>query len=513
MSKLVSLIKYSFINSYGLNKSKKNKAGNIFFWIVLGIVLMLMAFSMLHQMLGALVSIGMPPQIFLVAIVSTITITIIGIDTVKSPGTLFNSRDFQMLAVLPVSEVKIILAKVLDILLTNYAITLLLMIPGYVVYFSVAGFDLKLLIMLIIAAIFVPFIPMSIGILLGFIFYKISSKFKYKEMAVTGVYVFFTALMLIIIYSAPKFMPYLAEKADYIIKIISKIYMPFEFYTQMVFESSIKDLLLFAGSSIVVFAVLMFIIRKSFFTLNSRFTVYGKSTQIEFVEGRKQSKVISLLKTEFLKYISKGSVVLNTAIGGVIYIIIICLQAFGILDFGGAASISIAAIMGCFMFTMSPTTATSISLEGKAFSMKKSLPIKPMDILLSKIFLNVCVNIPFIIIGAIFTFILNKSSIIEVLTQFVALVLALLAASVFGMVVNLKVYDFSWNSETEVVKRGKSVIITMIPSMIMMFVLMGIQYTNINIGLVISLVYGILFLVSGIILFMKGEKWYIDIEV
>lgn len=513
MSKLIALIKYSFINCYGLNKSKKSVTSNILFWIFTGFTVMVTAFVMFYEVVATIIEFGLPPQIFLVSILTMITGIIVVMDMIRSTGTIFNVKDFQLLATLPISGGKLILAKIMDVLLTNYIITVVIMIPAYLVYFTVIGFDVKLLILLVICAIFVPFIPMSIGILLGYILYRVSSKFKYKEMAITGLYILCTVALFIFVYSAPKFMPYILEKADYIITILSKLYLPIQFYTQMLLELSFMNLLYFAVSSLIVFAILMIIIRNSFFKLNSRFTVYGKSSDTKLKEGKRQGKIISLFKTEFLKYISKGVVVLNTGIGGIVYILFVVLDSFGILELNGIGGGSAVLIMGCIMFAISPITATSISLEGKAFNMKKSLPIKPMDILISKILLNIIVNIPFVIVGGLLTLIIGNATVLAMLADIGTIVVALVFASIFGLLINLKFYDFDWNSEAVVVKRSKSVVITMIPNMLIMFLFMGMQISNVNASFLVIAIYALLFLISSVILVLKGEKWYNDINV
>lgn len=514
MNKIFSLIKYSSINQIiaGKNSSGKSRIGTISLWLFTGIILLVGAVIIFSETLGQLIQLGMPTEIFLISTLMIISGSIVFFDVIRAPGTIFNVKDFQLLATLPISGGKIILAKMLELLLSNYFLTIAIMIPAYSVYFSKVPFNGELLILLIISAIFVPFIPTAIGILIGYILYGISSKFKRKEFAITMAYFLGVILILLIVYAAPKYMPYLISNIEYIIAIISKIFIAFQFYNNIVFEVSYLNLLYFAILSMGIFFILAFVIKNTFFKLNSRFSVHESRKTLVVKEGKKQSKVISLLKTELIKYFSKGVVVVNTGVSGVIYVIYMLLIQFEIMNFSGQAGFNGLLILGALIFAMSPTTATSISLEGKAFNMKKALPIRAKDVLISKILVNIIVNSPFVLIGALVQLFIGKESINLVLQTMVVVLLAILAGSLFGMVINLKFYNFNWTSEAQVVKRGSSVIATMAPNMFIMFILMTMMNSEINIFNIIMVIYSTIFLVSLGILIKYGEKWYSEIQ-
>lgn len=514
MSKVFSLIKYSIINSISKEKNKpiKKRISTVLLGSIVGIMLFAMASIIFYQSISQIIQMNLPPELFLVSIITIITGVIIFFDVIRAPGVIFNVKDFQLLATIPVSSGKIILAKMLELLLSNYLITIAIMIPAYGIYFYKIGFNLYLFLLLGISMLFVPLIPTSIGILIGYFFYSISSKFKYKEIAITIAYLVGVLLLMVVIYGAPIYMPYILENATYIIDILSKLYLPFEFYIKFIMLGSAINLVYFSVISVVIFMLLAFVIKNTFFKLNSKFIVYGKSKDLEFKDGIKQTKIISLLKTELIKYFSKGIVVVNTGISGVMYNLFIVLAGLKILDLAHLSGGYTMLILGCFVFSMSPTTATTISLEGKAFNMKKSLPIKPSEIIISKILVNILVNTPFILLGMLLEIILLKQNIMIALINCCIIFIALLAGTIFGMVINLNFYTFSWTSEAQVVKRGMSVMITMIPSMIIMFVLMGIQVASINIGIIALIIYGGILLISSFILIKFGEVWYSKIE-
>ncbi|MGL4763107.1 MAG: hypothetical protein ACRCWG_16920 [Sarcina sp.] len=502
MNKLFSLIKYSIKNSLGGNKGKKN-LNNIGLYVLVAVPLIIGIFYMVSTVMNSFKQMGLPDEfIFVIAFMMAMG-GIFVTDVLKSAGAIFNVKDFQLLASLPVSSGTIILAKITEMLLINYVFVLGATVPALCIYFTTNEFNIALFLMIIIAMIFVPLIPMSIAILLGYIIYKLSSKFKFKEIAITALYIIGMTVFLGVFYTAQFWMQDILEKAPYVVDIISKIYLPLQFYMNMVIKTSWIDLIYFVGSSLAIFTVFMMIIKNTFFVLNSRFIVFGKSNETKIKDGVIQSKVKSLLKMELLKYFSKGGVVINTIAGGLIYVIFSVLGGMEILPIDS----NIVVVIGCIFFAMSPVTATCISLEGKAFNMKKALPIKVSDVIKSKILLNIVVNLPFVILGTIINIVLQgdiKSSLIGL----VGILCALLFASIFGLLMDMKFYNFNWVSEMEVVKRGKAVIFTTIPNMVIMFVLMGIKIPGVNTGLIAAGVYGVAAIVAGIVLIKHGEELY-----
>lgn len=503
MSKFFSLVKYSIKDSIGKSSKSKNKLNGLGIYIFVGVVFAMSIFIMLGEAMGMLKQVGLPSEFIFVMTYMLIAGAIFSTDVVKSAGMIFNVKDFQLLASLPISSGKIILSKVVNLLLFNYLFVLIGMIPAFIVYTGANGFNLEMLLLVIVATIATPFIPMAFAIGLGYIFYKISSKFKYKEIALTVVTLVGLVLFLGVVYSAQMWLPQVLENATYLIDIISKVYLPIQFLGTMMMEKSWINALWFLLSSVGVFAVFMFIIRNTFFKMNSKFIVFGKSTETTMKDGVQQSKVMSLFKTELAKYFSKGIVVLNTAVGGIIYIVFIVLSALEVLPMDSNMII----VMSCFMFAISPTTATSISLEGKAFSMKKALPISSKDIIKSKLLLNIAVNLPFAVIGTILNIVLG-AQMGAAFIGFAAITCSLIFASIFGLLADMKFYNFEWNSEAEVVKRGKSVMVTMMPSMVLFMILMAIKIPGVNTALIALGIYAVAMIVVGVVLIARGEALY-----
>lgn len=477
MSKVFKLLKYQYMNSLGLSKGRKKGPNHGVMTAILYAFVGFLMIGMLMVMLSSLVTpikhFGLPMEFIPFIAFMGASSVVIMTDIIKSTGTIYNVKDFQLLAVLPVSSTKIITAKVLDILLTSYVFFIGIMVPSYIIYFRNVGFDINVLLIAIILLIAGPMIPIVIGVGLGYILFKISSKFKFKDMAMTAIYLVGSFAFLIVVYTTDSWMPWFVENMAGFMEILMKVFVITQWFMGALMEASYVKALLFFGVSVLALIVFIAIIRNTFFKLNSAFLVFGKSEDRTLRESKKQSVIFSLMKVEFIRLISKASVVLNVLSAGGIYVIVTILLSLNLMDSMGNVNDMLLSF-GMLTFGMAPTTATSISLEGKAFDMKKALPIRTWDIMKSKIYLNILINIPFLVIGIVVAMVMGGVSISTSLITFAILVLVLVFSSVFGLLVNMKYYTFDWTSEAQVVKKSNSVIFTLIPSMIMFIVTFSI---------------------------------------
>ena len=509
MRKVKTLLKYSLMNQFGKSSGSGNsKINNIMIYSVVGIILFVAAIVGFSQVNNMIIALGAPRELFLLIIYLMIASIVFATDVIKAPGLLFNVKDYQMLSTLPVTSKDIIIAKLIELLLNNYVFAFLISIPGFLIYFRTSEFSVMLLVLLIISILVIPMIPMSFGVLIGYVIYKISSKFKFREVVITSIYMMVMFFGILLIYSMEKIMPLIIANADIIISIMTKLFLPIQLYLNMLMELSILDFVLFTGISLICFAVLIFIIKNQFTILNSSFDVSGKDADKTFRSGKKQSKVISLLKLEFLKYISKSVIVLNTLGSGVLYLMYIFVERFNLLGDSMGQMSGLSIVLGALMLGMTPTTTTSISLEGKAFNIKKSLPIRPREVILAKVLLNIMVLTPIIIVGGVLTLILGTEDIMGASINALVLIIVVMGSSTLGMLINLNIYDLNWTSEAAVVKKSKSVLVMMVPSFVVFIIVMVPLTTGGNVRPILAGAYGVIFIIASLVLFLKGEKMY-----
>lgn len=184
---------------------------------------------------------------------------------------------------------------------------------------------------------------------------------------------------------------------------------------------------------------------------------------------------------------------MNTFVGMImLFIFTVAIVVIGydkiaqILEIAVVKEMIVLQIIGITLFCiiMTNTACVSISLEGKNLWILKSSPIKERDIFKSKILLNIILTMPIAIICFMtLSFRLGfnmKSTALVILT----IILISIFSATLGIFINLLYPKMDFTSDVAVVKRGASVIISMISNVAFIALICGLGYilgiSNIN---------------------------------
>ena len=167
------------------------------------------------------------------------------------------------------------------------------------------------------------------------------------------------------------------------------------------------------------------------------------------------------------------------------------------------------------MQVLAPTTASSISIEGKKIWILKAHPISYKDVFKAKIKVNFMVNLFPAVLTSIFLSLALKNFWYIPLLLAISLLLVLLS-SIIGLIANLLFPKLSWESEVEPVKQGISVLLTMgidfclIAIPLLFYFVLNITNTYLFFGIII-LIYILCVLILSKLLYTKGVKLYNEI--
>ena len=119
----------------------------------------------------------------------------------------------------------------------------------------------------------------------------------------------------------------------------------------------------------------------------------------------------------------------------------------------------------CFLAAMIFFTAPSISLEGKTLWLAKSLPVSPQALLRAKLRMQVLLAVPpMLLLSGAAAAVLRTRGLLLVLTLLLPALYCVLIGLV-GLTLNLRFPNFDWINETQAVKSGASVLLTMLIGM------------------------------------------------
>ncbi|WP_300381391.1 hypothetical protein [Clostridium sp.] len=226
----------------------------------------------------------------------------------------------------------------------------------------------------------------------------------------------------------------------------------------------------------------------------------------------KNSILKSLIKKELAMYFSIPIYVTNTIIGpaiillgGLATIFFKKEEILRVLNINFPEEFTLILVIGFLIaiISLSCTTNSSISLEGKNLWILKSLPLRTIDIFKGKIILNLILVIPITIIASIiFKFTLGYSFLeliyIVVISSIYATIIAIL-----GIIANVFLPRLNWTSATQVVKQSFSVLLVMLASLVIIGIpviaIIKFNIININRIIFISIIYLLIILVSSLI--------------
>lgn len=385
------------------------------------------------------------------------------------------NTDDELLLALPFKKRQIVTAKVLYFLSFDVIVIALLIMPSYILYnILIDGSSKMISLRACYVIILGVFLANGISGLISVFFAKITQNFRHSEI-IKSIFSVFLIISFALFYLLFVFISQDLTKVNviydiYLVKVITTAIAKGKF-TYLIFLTMI---------SIVLFIIS--IVLKSHYLGKNINHYHAKTTKLTF---KKQKPLYSLYKKEINKYFSLPIYVTNTIFGPLFAIVLgIVIAVIGknyfiellktVLSVGyvdGNVPNNVMEVINSYfnfgtiaiialLISVAPTTASSISLEGKQLWILQAHPIKYRDVLIAKLLLNITImEIPIIIAS-----ILISTSIGLRYLPFILIILTLVVviSSIIGLYVNLLYPKIVWESEQEVIKQSVAVLVSML---------------------------------------------------
>lgn len=492
MSNLFVLLKNSFINSTGINsltknidssKEKKKLTITTLTLILIAIVIWFMSTSYSIALATVLKPMGYLDLILIIAVlVSSILSFITSI--YKAQGTLFSSKDYDLLMSLPIKNSTILTSKILSLMSINYIETALIIIPASIVYFIYNGnLSWSFFCILLIGLIFVPMIPIIASAIIAVIITFISSRFKHKNTLTIVVGMIATLLIMVVLINMQNYINKFIANSEFIVNGLSNIYLPALYLKNALVNFDLVSLAKLIAVSIIPFIIFIFVFSKTFKVINGKLSESYKRANYKIKNLETSSITKTLVKQEIKRYFATPIYVMNTAIGMVLLVagsiatLFISKETLAeLFKYPEIVNIIPIAILVVLIFTigLSCTTNSSISLEGNRLWILKVLPIEPKEIFKGKIITNLIITIPAVIIANIIFYIGLKYNFKYLMLNLLISIVFCVLSSVIGLIVNLYFPKMEWTNPTTVVKQSASVMITILSIFLLILGVVGI---------------------------------------
>ncbi|GAA0705674.1 ABC transporter permease [Paraclostridium ghonii] len=512
MSNLLLLLKIDLLNTTGINKviqgDKKEKVKHLLIVGAICFAIIMVAiglYKMCIEMSNALIKINQMDLLLLIGILGISGLCLFN-TIYKAPAYLYQARDYEILASLPIKDSTVLMSKMIKLMFFNYIYSFMLIIIPGLVYYTKTQVSLTFLIYIVLMYIVAPFIPIVLASVISYFLGKIASRSKYKN----GILIISSIVVFLIVmygsYNMDKIVVNVSKNSESIIEVAEKIYPLTYYFIDGLKNTNIISISIFLGVSVLVFGAFIMVFSRGFNNISSNMCENHKKDNYEVKKIlKKSSPTKALLNKEIKRYLSSYIYVLNTSIGMIILIVL----AIGILVMGQEKIAQIMKIcaqtdifniqitgMIIFCILMSCTTNSSISLEGKNIWILKTSPLDEMDILKSKIYLNILLILPISIISILAIGLKLNFDFEYIITMIILIFECSILTSLYGLYINLLYPKLDYISETEVVKRSMSSMICAF-SGILYIVLYAAIYYFVEIKFISVLILGII--ITGMI--------------
>ena len=417
----------------------------------------------------------------------------------KTNGYLFYFKEYDMLMSLPFTPARIAACKFMYMYIKTMpwciSISLAVMI-GYGIYEKPAFYIYPIWIIL---SFFLPVIPMLIATFLGFVIARISAGFRSNVIIQTVLII----ILVIGIFASRFFVEDTIRngKLEELMKTTSditgsaaKVFFPAGWFTSSVTETDPLSILLLVGVSSALFALVFFIVGRSYRKINSAMGAHVASRSFRMSSLKKRSVVGTVAYKEFKRLTGSTTYMVNGAMGMILTFILGVLTV--VLGFDRLISMvtrnapfdhailqpAIPFIIH-FLCGMVSTTACSPSLEGKNYWIVLSLPIEKKKLYQGKMLFNMLLMAPFSLFGTLCMCLSAKAPLLDTVLYLVLAVALCGYASARGCVCGVKHMRLDWENEIEVIKQGSNIFFYLFPNMLLcMATAVGVVFLGIYVG-------------------------------
>lgn len=506
MRKFFSLLKLQINAQFGLSNALYNiKYDKKAFWKGLGIGFAILAtliyvagfytFIMYQVYLGAAM-INAPQMILAMAAISSgMIVLIFGVFYII--GTLFLARDTEFLSSLPIPQGNVFMAKFTMVLIGEYPLAFLLMLPPVIIYGTGMQKGVVYYILAIICTLLLPFLPLVISSFLALLLMNVVSRSKRRDLiTIIGSMILTVSFVIGQNYlfsrmpeNQEDFMNSLLKSSDAIIEFIGRAFPPSVWITKALSSGGIDsalNLLFLVASTIVAFLAVYFLAsfiyqRGATAQLEAR-SVHGK-TKLSY---KRSSQVFTIFKNEWLILLRTPVYALNSLIMIFMVPLIMIIPLYGgnfskdqdlqflyqLMENSDSQATLMLVLSGFItLFAMiNPSVSTTISREGRNIWILKNIPVKPEVQVYGKLLAGYSISF----IAALITVAVAVAAFrIRVITAVMILILcalALVPVSAVGLYVDLIRPKLKWNNPQEAIKQNMNAMLAMLAGFIMVSV-------------------------------------------
>ena len=495
MKQFIALVKVSFrgiissAGSRGAKSGSRKRSTDPVAGFLLLLTALIVGYSTMYcnMIIGSLCKAGCPELLFAIwALASIILPAFIGL--MGASSFIFGGKDNTILLPAPVRPIILLAAKTSSLYFEMLFMTALIMIPAAVTFALHAEMTAGMVVMFAIGLLFIPLISCAIDMIFGELVAFFGSRSKHKALVSNTISIAFIAAIMVWGFSQSSDA---SETLD-IEGILQKISWcrPAMLFADAAGKGNVVSFLIFVAGASACALVTAFIISRFYIGIISRSSGVSVSHDYRIGHFRGRGQLKALYLKEMKKVIGTSSYFLNCVIGAIMLLIVsvvIAVRADEVRqmmaeDPDAAAMVFIMGMVGTlFCVSMVPTTAASISIEGKNLWILKGAPVPSSVIFKAKVLASITFTGVLTTISTVIFAVAIRMNIVQFILYLAVGLIGCVLMALFGLMMNLKFPKLDAVNEIYIYKQSASVgfmvLVGFVISILAAAVLLVLTYT------------------------------------
>ncbi|MCL2254466.1 MAG: hypothetical protein FWC09_08485 [Lachnospiraceae bacterium] len=467
----------AMLDKLGAKENFETKKNNL---VMLNIIVIVVLFSLFSFSTGySLGHLGLADLIPAYAAASC-AIASLAFTLLKTNGYLFGFRDYDLLMSLPVPISSVVASRFLLVYFTNLVFSFFLVLPMAAAHIIFVKPGVIIYLFWLIGIFTTPLIPTAIGVLLGSIVMAVATRSRHTKTVSSILAILLIMATLVLSMFSGELAVDLEESGDFagmgtfIYDQICSLYPLADMFNKSFKSGGFIYFLLFIGLSIAVYLIMLLLISTKYKAINTALAGQIKRTDFELNQRLlSASPLKALYRKEWKRFLSCTVYLTNAGIGALMTLMFGLALAIlgpdqaeaylGVEGIGDTMNRLIPYLLA-IMLSISCTSCSSLSLEGKNLWIIKSCPLSPRTIFDSKILVNLTLTVPVAVICGLLISIRLKAGLADTFIIFMIPLTSTIFAAVWGMYINIKMPRYEWESEIQIVKQSAASMIGMLGS-------------------------------------------------
>lgn len=390
---------------------------------------------------------------------------------------LYESRDNDLLLSMPVRPGDIVISRLLSLYIMNLVFSFAVLAPSYVILLVMGGVPNAFLctVTYLLVLALMPLLSLAFTAIFAAGVAFLSRKLPFKNFTTVALSLVFLFAYFYVYANIERFLPAMADGIS-----SAALAIPFFSFAGHAAAGSIVSIFLFIIVNILPFAIVHFVLARSFFAI-TQMNRGEKRVKYREKEMHTRSPLFSLYTKEAARFFATPTYMLNAGLGVPLQImlavlvvikrkaIISAVSAIGeemeIFNIGSILPFAVCMISAfCAIFNF--VTAPSVSLERNCIWQLKVAPVPARTVLLSKLLFGMSVTVPSTVIFAAVSSVALSLGFGGFLCIIIVNLLLIFSANSFGLACNLWLPRLDYPSDIHAIKQSAAVMLAMFGSMV-----------------------------------------------